>query len=104
MTAKLLELKSLTKKFGGIFAVYDLSFHVNEGEAWESDLHMINKLRLIGGWEVNPKLSVFAGLTLNVFVSEVNDGEHISTGSFYDHEGDDTWVRMWPGFVAGVQF
>jgi len=33
MTAKLLELSSLTKKFGGIFAVYDLSFHVGEGES-----------------------------------------------------------------------
>ena len=33
MTVKLLELKSLTKKFGGIFAVYDLSFHVDEGES-----------------------------------------------------------------------
>jgi len=33
MTAKLLELKSLTKKFGGIFAVYDLGFHVDEGES-----------------------------------------------------------------------
>ena len=33
MTAKLLELSSLTKKFGGIFAVYDLSFHVDEGES-----------------------------------------------------------------------
>ena len=33
MTTKLLELSSLTKKFGGIFAVYDLSFHVNEGES-----------------------------------------------------------------------
>ena len=33
MTAKLLELKSITKKFGGIFAVYDLSFHVDEGES-----------------------------------------------------------------------
>lgn len=33
MTAKLLELSSLTKKFGGIFAVYDLSFHVEEGES-----------------------------------------------------------------------
>jgi branched-chain amino acid transport system ATP-binding protein len=33
MTAKLLELKGLTKKFGGIFAVYDLSFHVDEGES-----------------------------------------------------------------------
>ena len=33
MTAKLLELNSLTKKFGGIFAVYNLSFHVEEGES-----------------------------------------------------------------------
>jgi ABC-type branched-subunit amino acid transport system ATPase component len=33
MTARLLELKSLTKKFGGILAVYDLSFHVDEGES-----------------------------------------------------------------------
>jgi ABC-type branched-subunit amino acid transport system ATPase component len=33
MTAKLLELNSLTKKFGGVFAVYDLSFHVKEGES-----------------------------------------------------------------------
>ena len=33
MTAKLLEMSSLTKKFGGIFAVYDLSFHVDEGES-----------------------------------------------------------------------
>ena len=33
MTAKLLEMSCLTKKFGGIFAVYDLSFHVDEGES-----------------------------------------------------------------------
>lgn len=33
MTSKLLEVKGLTKKFGGIFAVYDLSFHVEEGES-----------------------------------------------------------------------
>lgn len=33
MTARLLELKGLTKKFGGIFAVYNLSFHVDEGES-----------------------------------------------------------------------
>jgi ABC-type branched-subunit amino acid transport system ATPase component len=33
MTGKLLEVKGLTKKFGGIFAVYDLTFHVEEGES-----------------------------------------------------------------------
>ncbi len=30
--AKLLEARSLTKRFGGLLAVYELSLHVNEGE------------------------------------------------------------------------
>ena len=30
--AKLLEVRGLTKKFGGLFAVYELSLHVNNGE------------------------------------------------------------------------
>ena len=33
MTAKLLEVRGLTKKFGGIFAVYNLTFHVQAGES-----------------------------------------------------------------------
>ena len=33
MTAKLLEFKSITKTFGGICALLDLSFHVAEGES-----------------------------------------------------------------------
>lgn len=94
--------------FGSKFVnVEVLSFDINENnenEAWTDDLHMINKLRLIGGWQVNSGLSVFAGLTLNVFVSQFNDGDHIAWESFFDYDGDDTCVRMWPGFVAGVQF
>ena len=81
-----------------------LSFHINEDESWTDELHMINQLRLIGGWELNRNMSAFAGLTLNVFVSQLNDGDHIGMASFFDYDGDDTWVRIWPGVVAGVQF
>ena len=81
-----------------------LSFHVNEDEWWTEDLQSINKLRLIGGWEVNPSLAVFAGLTLNVIVSDVNNGNHSDWASFLDHDGSGTWVRIRPGVVAGVQF
>jgi ABC-type branched-subunit amino acid transport system ATPase component len=31
--AKLLDVQGFTKKFGGLFAVYDLSFHVDQGES-----------------------------------------------------------------------
>lgn len=93
--------------FGSKFVnVEALSFQINEGEAWTDETHVLNKFRLIGGWQVQPRLAVFAGVTLNVFVSQVNDGDHIAIGSFYDSVNDDgdRWVRMWPGFVAGVQF
>jgi hypothetical protein len=78
--------------------------HINEDEAWTEDLHQINSLRLIAGWHIDPRISVFAGVTMNVFVSQFNDGSHIAYGSLYEETGGDTWVRMWPGFVAGVQF
>jgi hypothetical protein len=81
-----------------------LSFHISEDDGWTDELHDISKLRLIGGWEVDPRFSLFAGVTLNVFVSRINDGRHIAMGSLYDRRGDSTWVRMWPGFVAGIQF
>ena len=84
------------------FQVYE---DIAEADRWNDKIHLISKLRLIGGWEINPRFSAFAGLTLNVFVSEVNDGEHIAIASFYEYnDADKRWVRMWPGFVAGIQF
>ena len=85
------------------FQVYE---DIAEVDGWDNKIHTISKLRLIGGWKIKPRISVFAGLTFNVFVSDVSDGENIATASFYDSVNDtnDRWVRMWPGFVAGVQF
>ena len=65
---------------------------------------MINKLRFIGGWQLHPSIAVFAGLTLNVSVSQVRDAPDYGWLSFYDERGDDTQVQIWPGFVVGVQF
>ena len=81
-----------------------LSSHVNEGEAWTEELHLLSGLRLIGGWQINPAYSVFAGVTLNVLVSEHNDGSHMDTVSIFERDGNRTHVRMWPGVIAGVRF
>jgi hypothetical protein len=88
----------------GFANIEALSFHINEDEIWTEEFHNLNKLRVIYGWEIDPRFSIFAGATLNVFVSQFNDGDHISISSIYDRSGDDTWVRIWPGFVAGIQF
>ena len=85
------------------FQVYE---DIAEADGWDDKTHTISKIRLIGGWEIKPRISVFAGLIFNVFVSNVNDGENIAIASFYEYTDDEDkrWVRMWPGFVAGVQF
>ena len=101
----LLNIVAMTFPFGSKYVnVEALSFRINEDEAWTNDLHMANKLRLIGGWRIDPRFSVFAGLTLNVFVSRFNNGGHIAVASLYDRRKDNSWIRIWPGFVAGVQF
>lgn len=83
-----------------------LHYKLNEGEAWTDELHMLSKLRLTFGARLHDQVSVFAGVTGNVVVSRLNDGSHLgfSGRSVYARKEGDTWIRIWPGFVAGVTF
>ncbi|MBM3315670.1 hypothetical protein FJY71_07545 [candidate division WOR-3 bacterium] len=77
--------------------------HFDGDPDWESNL--LSRLRVAGGWRATPWLGVFAGPTLAVFVGE-DDG---SSWPMYDApilaaRSGDSYVRVWPGFVAGVQF
>ena len=71
-----------------------------------SGLNLLNKVRLTGGWQIIPGLAITAGPTLNVFVSNDQDGSDIP---IYDQpiisssRSGDTRVRIWPGFTLGLQ-
>lgn len=82
-----------------------LGWHVNEGQAWSTDLNTLASLRLIGGHRVHAALSVFVGPTLNLLVTEVGDGEGFGLirGTRLTSERSATSVRVWPGFVAGLR-
>ena len=72
---------------------------------WEYGEHtVLNKLRLAVGWEQHKWFSVFGGVSLNFLVSDRWDTSDFGYGFDHVYREDDTTVRVWPGFFAGVQF
>ncbi len=83
-----------------------MHYKINEDEAWTDELHLLSKLRLTFGLRLADQMSLFAGVTGNVLVSRLNDGSHLdlSRDAVYETKRGRTWVRIWPGVVAGVTF
>lgn len=82
-----------------------LASHVNEDEGWTDEANVLASLRVLFGYEVHGRLSLFAGPTLNVFAAEAGVGESMGMihGVTLSAEGAETAVRLWPGLVAGFQ-
>jgi uncharacterized protein YjbI with pentapeptide repeats len=70
---------------------------------WENT--RLSRLRIIGGWQVIPKLAITAGPTINVYYSKERDGSDlpIYDATIYSTHSGNWWVRIWPGFAAGIQ-
>ena len=84
---------------------YDEDTDVNKlhlAFGWEQ--HNLNKLRLAFGWERHKWFSLFGGVSLNFLVSDKRDTSDFGYGFEHVYRSDDTTVRIWPGFFAGVQF
>ena len=91
---------------GDSFLDIDALFHhLNEGEAWTADLNLLSTLRVVGGWRIEPRLALLAGLSFNVLTTRIADGvQYPLVGEAALAEDDDLIVRGWPGLVVGVQF
>ncbi|MCC6748853.1 MAG: hypothetical protein IT371_14435 [Deltaproteobacteria bacterium] len=82
-----------------------LHWHVNEDEAWTDGQNALTTLRLVGGYRLHRRFSLFAGPTLNLLVTSVGGGEGFGLirGARLTADGSATTVRLWPGFSAGFQ-
>jgi len=107
-----------TRVFGGLgigghvpinrlFVDVDLLSHgVWTGPDWfpEGGSDLLSSLRLTGGWQVTDRLAVTAGPTLNVWVSDREDGSQVPfyDAPLYKWDGSEH-VRIWLGFSVGLQ-
>lgn len=84
----------------------------------------MNQLRLLFGWQAFRRLSMFAGPTLSVLTNEENtppdaldemsgavagdDEPRVHRPGYgwtvYEHRGNVSRIRVWPGFAAGFRF
>jgi hypothetical protein len=81
------------------------SAHVNEqGDGWTSGTNLLNKIKCVGVIDLPGTPDLFVGLTLNLWVSDVHDGSDVAQYTIRVRQVGTTWVRVWPGLVAGVRF
>jgi hypothetical protein len=87
-----------------------ICYQVNEGEWFTDRLNLLNKLNLTGSWKLANHLSIFAGVSWNVTVSDITDkyGDevvaHIAPWSVFDETYNAHLnVKMYPGFSAGIR-
>jgi len=82
-----------------------VAWQINDDQAWTDELNILGKLRVIGGYSFARHFSVFAGATLNVLTTRVDDGADFGLirGRRVTSDDAETTVRIWPGFVAGMR-
>ena len=98
--------------FGGHLGISDkisldiggFTSHINEEEAWTKQTNLLNKLQITAVFESSKGIITFIGPTFNIWVSKRNDGSEIAPWSVYDKKSGSTWIRMWPGIIAGIRF
>jgi hypothetical protein len=96
-----------------------ISYHINEDGLWTNKLNILNQLRVNVGVALGERTTIFFGPTFNVMVSQIFDGDKNEYGSniapwtvfneTYENRVDkgrkeNTNVKMWPGFNAGIRF
>lgn len=80
-----------------------MSHRLVEDFDWGSP-HMVNSARVRLGWRIGPSVAVTAAASLNLLVSERNDGSHLVPTTLRAWESGDWHYRVWPGVSIGVEF
>jgi len=81
-----------------------MASHINEDELWTGGTNLLNKVQVTGVFETSGGMKLFAGPSLNIWVSKDNDGSGIAPWSVYDTKSGGTWIRIWPGITGGIRF
>ncbi len=87
-----------------------ISYHVNEDEWFTDKLNLLNRLNVVFSYQLSPHVTVFAGPSLNVFVTsdppiepQGNDLPPIVPGGFFDKNYGNERVIIYPGINLGIR-
>ena len=89
----------ISGRASGSVDVITQSMHTEEFTDWAG----ITRLRFVARYWAHPNVAVFAGPTFNTYYSNHTDGSEVAPWTVYETSSSDFFVRMWPGFNAGVR-
>ena len=101
---------AITLNRHSILNIEAVGMHINEEEEWTEELNLLGQLRFIVDMRIGRSISIFAGPTGNVMVSERFDpdsntfGSNIMPYTLFDETANGTNVKMWIGFSGGMRF
>jgi len=87
-----------------------ISHQIMVEDWYYDDLNLLNKLKLNLSFGLTKNLSIYGGVSYNVFVSNKTNNEGILTNSGivpwsnYSHEYRNCLIEMYPGLNAGIRF
>ncbi len=96
-----------------IFSQTELISHTiyedNGDDFWETDLNLLNQLKMTFSVQLAPHFELFAGPTLNVLVSDYDQPDGTPGSGFprytmWKSNNSNTSVQSWIGFTAGMRF
>lgn len=86
------------------------SYHINRGDYWVESLSMLNKLRTNLSIKIGNHLSVFGGVSFNVYLNDKREEEDNRTSESIVNTPNKTYtsgnqiVKLYSGFTAGIRF
>jgi len=86
-----------------------VSYHINTDEWWTNNLNLLNKLKVNISYKLTDKISVYGGLSYNIFVTNQTtaEGNYIDNGivpwKTYSKVQHDALVEMYPGLTVGIR-
>jgi hypothetical protein len=83
--------------------------HVNEMDAWTSKLNLLGQFRTTFDYQLNGRMSFYAGPVLNMMWSQLYDastdtyGSRIPINPLWNEQQGATNFQGWIGFSAGIR-
>ncbi|MGH1436122.1 MAG: hypothetical protein ACRBG0_16870 [Lewinella sp.] len=86
-----------------------VAMHVNEMDSWTSKLNLLGQFRTTFDYQLNGRMSFYAGPVLNVMWSQLYDastdtyGSRIPVNPLWNEQQGETNFQGWIGFSAGIR-
>lgn len=73
-------------------------------ELWNENTRFIGRFRVGGGWQIKPNFALIGGVSINTYLSKVDEGDMFPKYIPDAKKDSKRWKRVWPGAYIGMEF